>query len=62
MDRKAALQCLSYWNGMLRFSEHVMGSPAEVPKSSGELGLEGIVCKRASDPCRAGRGGSWLKV
>jgi len=62
VDRKAALQRRSDWNGMLRFSEHVMGSPAEVHKNAGELGLEGIMCKRAGDPYRAGRGGSWLKV
>ena len=62
VDRKAALQRLSDWSGMLRFSEHVVGSPAEVHTNAGQLGLEGIVCKRAGDPYRAGRGGSWLKV
>jgi len=62
VDRKAALHRLSDWSGLLRFSEHVVGSPAEVHKNAGQLGLEGIVCKRAGDPYRAGRGGSWLKV
>ena len=62
LDRKAALQRLSDWGGMLRFSEHVEGSPAEVHRNAGQLGLEGIVCKRANDPYRAGRGGSWVKV
>ena len=62
LDRKAALQRLSDWGGMLRFSEHVEGSPAEVHRNAGQLGLEGIVCKRTNDPYRAGRGGSWLKV
>ena len=50
LDRKAALQRLSDWNGMLRFSEHVMGSPAEVHENAGQLGLEGIICKRADAP------------
>ncbi len=62
VDRKAALHRLSDWGGMLRFSEHVVGSAAEVHRNAGQLGLEGIVCKRAGDPYRAGRGGSWLKV
>jgi len=62
VDRKAALHRVSDWGGMLRFSEHVVGSAAEVHRNAGLLGLEGIVCKRAGDPYRAGRGGSWLKV
>jgi len=62
VDRKAALHRLSDWGGMLRFSEHVVGSAATVHRNAGQLGLEGIVCKRAGDPYRAGRGGSWLKV
>jgi len=62
VDRKAALQRLSDWSGLLRFSEHVVGSPAEVHKNAGRLGFEGIVCKHTGDPYRAGRGGSWLKV
>ena len=62
VDRKAAMHRLSDWNGMLRLSEHVAGSAAEVHRNAGQLGLEGIVCKRAGDPYRAGRGGSWLKV
>jgi len=62
VDRKAALHRLSDWDRMLRFSEHVVGSPAEVHRNAGQLGLEGIVCKRAGDPYRVGRAGSWLKV
>ncbi len=62
LDRKAALERLSDWDGMLRLSEHVVGSPGEVHRNAGQLGLEGIVCKRAGDPYRAGRVGSWLKV
>ena len=61
-DRKTALRRLSDWRGMLRFSEHVVGSAAEMHRTAGELGLEGIVCKRAKDPYRSGRGGSWVKV
>jgi len=50
VDRKAALHRPADWGSMLRFSEHVVGSPAAVHENAGQLGVEGIVCKRAGDP------------
>ena len=61
LDRKSLLQALPL-RGALRFSEHVTGAAAAMHANAGRLGLEGIICKRAAAPYRAGRGGDWLKV
>jgi bifunctional non-homologous end joining protein LigD len=46
----------------LRFSDHVVGRGPEFLRQACELGVEGIVSKRASAPYRPGRGRDWLKV
>ena len=61
-DRKQALAVLTDWHGMLRYSDHVEGRIAEFRRQVCSMGLEGIVCKRADAPYRAGRGKDWLKV
>ncbi len=60
-DRKAALAPLVR-GAMLRFSEHVEGEAAALHAQACKSGLEGIVCKRAGEPYRAGRGPGWVKV
>jgi len=46
----------------LRVSEHVVGQGPEFFRKACQLGVEGIVSKRASAPYRSGRGRDWLKV
>lgn len=46
----------------IHYSEHVVGSGAEMLAKSCALGLEGIVSKLADAPYRPGRQKSWLKT
>jgi bifunctional non-homologous end joining protein LigD len=62
LDRKRVLHGLNDWRGMLRYSDHHAGGAAEMYEKVCGLGLEGIICKRADAPYRAGRGRTWLKV
>ncbi|WP_043360026.1 DNA ligase D [Belnapia sp. F-4-1] len=61
-DRKAALQPLSDWRGVLRFSDHLDGGTLRVRQQACALGLEGIICKRADAPYRGVRTRDWVKV
>jgi bifunctional non-homologous end joining protein LigD len=61
-DRKRVLSGLADWQGMLRYSDHHEGDPAELHARACEMKLEGTVCKQASAPYRAGRGHGWVKV
>ena len=61
-DRKAALRALAPWTGVLRYSDHVEGQAEAMHQKACGMGLEGIVCKRAASPYRAGRGRDWVKV
>ena len=61
-DRKDALRHLGAWDGPLRFSEYVDGPVAAMYDNACRPGLEGVVCKRAGAPYRAGRGPSWQTV
>ncbi len=45
----------------LRFSDHVRGHGPEFFAQARELGLEGVVSKRADAPYREGRRGDWRK-
>ena len=62
VDRKRVLSGLSNWSGMLRYSDHQTGNAAEMRREACRMGLEGIICKQADAPYRAGRSRSWLKV
>ena len=62
IDRKRVLAGLSDWHGMLRYSDHHEGDPAGLQREACRMGLEGIICKRADAPYRAGRGRGWMKV
>ena len=66
-DRKSALTSLLERAPVsarrtLRLSEHVVGGGPEFFRKACELGVEGIVSKRADAPYRSGRGRDWLKV
>ena len=62
LDRKRVLFALNGWGGMLRYSDHQVGSAAELRDRACGMGLEGIICKQDDAPYRAGRGHGWLKV
>ena len=46
----------------IQFSDHLEGDGAKFFKAAAELGLEGIVSKRAASRYRSGRSRSWLKT
>jgi bifunctional non-homologous end joining protein LigD len=48
--------------GVIRYSDHVVGSGAEFFALACKRGLEGIVSKRRDQPYRPGRGPHWLKT
>jgi bifunctional non-homologous end joining protein LigD len=48
-------------SGRVRLSEHLAGDGEVVMVKACELGLEGIISKRADKPYRSGRSGDWVK-
>jgi bifunctional non-homologous end joining protein LigD len=62
VDRKRVLTGLADWRGVLRYSDHHEGDAAGMRREACRMGLEGIVCKQADSPYRAGRGRGWVKV
>jgi bifunctional non-homologous end joining protein LigD len=63
LERKALLQqLLAGTSHPLAYSSHVVGNGEEVFQQAVQENLEGIVCKRAQSPYRAGRGDDWLKI
>ena len=62
IERKRVLKALSNWRGMLRYSDHHEGDAARMRQQACQMGLEGIVCKKAESSYRSGRGHEWLKV
>lgn len=64
VQRKDLLRTLvpSTNQGLLRYSDHVVGGGDAVSQNACELALEGIICKRADAPYESGRSRSWLKV
>jgi bifunctional non-homologous end joining protein LigD len=62
-QRKRILsKLLAGQKGPLRYSEHVVGQAPEFFRQACKRRLEGIVCKRADQPYRPGRGTDWVKV
>jgi len=65
-DRKAAVARLlgprGEEPGVLRYSDHVVGSGAEFFAEACRLGLEGAVSKRRDAPYRSTRGSDWVKT
>lgn len=62
VDRKAALEKLKGWSQHLRYAQHVVGDNERLLASAKRMQLEGIICKRANAPYRAGRSTAWLKI
>src|SRR5690606_21686008 len=60
--RKRLLADLLPAAGYLRYSEHVERYGRRVFETARQLGLEGIVAKKADSPYRAGRSNDWIKV
>ncbi|MEX1056266.1 MAG: non-homologous end-joining DNA ligase, partial [Natronospirillum sp.] len=48
--------------GTVRYSDHVVGRGPEFYNQVCELGLEGMVAKKADSPYRSGRHKTWLKI
>ncbi|MES1241530.1 MAG: DNA ligase D [Acidobacteriota bacterium] len=65
LERKQALARLLETQprqGTIRFSDHVQGSGEAFFRHACDLGLEGMISKRADLPYQGGRGKGWLKV
>ena len=64
MERRALLRRLIQQDPRcpIQFSDHVEGDGARFFKAAAELGLEGIVSKRAASRYRSGPSRSWLKT
>ena len=62
LERKRLLARLVPADGPLRAVDHVQGHGRALFASVRELGLEGIVGKRAQSPYRAGRFRDWAKI
>ena len=65
-DRNRVLEALLAAAGAaadpVRYSDHVIGSGADVFEHACRLGLEGIISKRRDAPYRGARGPEWQKV
>ena len=63
LERKRRLiQLLSRRDDGLQYVEFLQGDGATIFEQACRVGLEGIVCKRADSPYRAGPSETWLKV
>lgn len=61
-QRKAVLERILPRTGPLRYLEHFAKDGEALYERVVEMGLEGIVAKKADSPYRAGRSASWLKI
>lgn len=61
-ERKTMLRRLVRRGGVVRYSDHVVGSGARVFAEACRLGLEGIISKRRDGPYAGGRGRDWQKT
>jgi bifunctional non-homologous end joining protein LigD len=65
LERKALLKELlrgEKTNGVIRFSDHVIGDGAAFLSAACGMGMEGIVSKRRDQPYTPGRNAGWLKI
>ena len=60
--RKGLLERMLPAAGPIRYSTHVEANGIETFKAMTDLGLEGVVGKRADSPYRSGRSDAWRKV
>lgn len=61
-DRKRVLAGLDLGSGMIRYSDHHQGEASAMRRHACQMKLEGVICKQADAPYRAGRGHGWVKV
>jgi bifunctional non-homologous end joining protein LigD len=64
IERKALLQKILEpiaGSAGVRYSEHFEGDGATLLAHACQMGLEGIISKRANEPYRSGRGEHWIK-
>ncbi|HWE25052.1 MAG TPA: DNA ligase D [Myxococcales bacterium] len=61
-ERKRLLRLLLPDLGPLRYVDHFVGRGEEMFRGVRELGLEGIMAKRAASSYRSGRSADWVKV
>ena len=61
-DRKTVLQAMLPAASAVVFSAHIEDQGQATFESARDMGLEGVVGKRADSPYRAGRAQDWLKV
>src|SRR5262249_22266915 len=61
-ERKLILKKVVPPVGPIRFADHFDGRGSDFLQAAQHMGLEGIVCKRASSPYRRGRSPDWIKV
>jgi bifunctional non-homologous end joining protein LigD len=62
-ERKRRLaKLLGKKQGVIRYSDHVVGSGDAFFKAACKKGLEGIVSKKRGQPYTPGRGGGWVKT
>lgn len=63
IERKARLRRVLRANGILRYSDHVVGDGQAFFQLTKERGLEGMIAKRADAPyLRGTRSSNWLKI
>src|SRR5688572_6862407 len=65
LERKQLLRALlarAPGDGLVRFSDHVLGNGVEFFAAACERGVEGTIAKRADAPYKTGRTRTWLKV
>ncbi len=62
LERKALLRRLLPATGPVRFADHVEKKGQELLAAAADMGLEGVVGKRADAPYRPGRSADWIKV
>ncbi len=61
-ERKRLLRLLLPDLGPLRYVDHVEARGEEMFRGVRELGLEGVMAKRADSPYRSGRSRDWIKI
>lgn len=62
VERKRILKRLLPAAGPLRFADHVETRGEDLYAAAAELGLEGVVAKRADSAYRSGRSSDWVKL
>ena len=62
LKRKAALQKELKNTERIIYCQHIGENGEKLFRAADQLGLEGVIGKKADSPCRAGRTTNWVKV